>query len=193
MVKPTIVISAFPACGKSYIVNHNTTEYMMLDSDSMKYSWIYENGVKTDRRNPDFIKDYIAHIKENIGKVDVIFVSSHSEVRKALRDNGILYFMVHPSLEMKETMLTRMRVRGNDDSFIKFQEEHFEQFINDIKKECKEITDNCEKSRCDLMKSTPFHEIELDEIRQPYIDKNMIYYLLDNSMGNLSSMWWNVA
>ena len=46
--KPTIVISAFPACGKSYVYrNYNGKPYAMLDSDSSQYSWIYENGVRT--------------------------------------------------------------------------------------------------------------------------------------------------
>lgn len=108
--KQTIVVSAFPACGKSYTYkNFNGKPFTMLDSDSNKYSWIYENGVKTDKRNPNFIQDYIAHIKENIGKVDVIFVNSHKDVRKALRDNNIKYFIVYPALNMKDEMLKRMR------------------------------------------------------------------------------------
>lgn len=130
--KKTVIISAFPACGKSYMYeNFNGKPYIMLDSDSSKFSWIYEDGVKTDKRNPNFIEDYIAHIKENIGKVDVIFVSSHADVRKALRDNGLKYFLVHPCLSMKDEMLRRMNERGNDENFIKFQEEHFEEFIFD--------------------------------------------------------------
>lgn len=37
--KPTIVISAFPACGKSYTYkNFNDKPYIMLDSDSSKFS-----------------------------------------------------------------------------------------------------------------------------------------------------------
>ena len=33
-------------------------------------------------RNPEFPDNYIQPIKENIGKVDYIFVSSHKEVRR---------------------------------------------------------------------------------------------------------------
>ena len=131
--KKTIVVSAFPACGKSYMYeNFNGNPYTMLDSDSSKFSWIYEDGLKTDKRNPNFIEDYITHIKENIGKVDVIFVSSHTEVRKALRDNNIRYFIVHPSLSMKDEMIRRMKERGNDEKFIEFQEKNFEKFIFDV-------------------------------------------------------------
>lgn len=137
--KKTVVISAFPACGKSYMYNNfNGKPYTMLDSDSSKFSWIYENGIKTDKRNPNFIEDYINHIKENIGKVDVIFVSTHSDVRKALRDNGIRYLLVHPSISMKDEMLRRMKERGNDEKFIEFQKEHYEEFIHDVMNDIKD-------------------------------------------------------
>lgn len=187
--KPTIVISAFPACGKSYVYrNYNGKPYTMLDSDSSQYSWIYENGVRTNKRNPNFIEDYIAHIKENIGKVDCIFVSSHKDVRQALRDNNIKYFMVYPSLDMKEEMLNRMKERGNDDKFISFQREHFEEFVIDIIKENKELSDNTPSSFG--LKYTPCHGIELNNT-EPYINNRMIGFLLDDWSGNLSCMWWN--
>ena len=53
------------------------------DSDSSVFSWIEVNGKK--ERNPDFLSDYIEHIKSLIGKVDYIFVSSHGDVRDATR------------------------------------------------------------------------------------------------------------
>ena len=187
--KKTVVISAFPACGKSYMYNNfNGKPYTMLDSDSSKYSWIYENGVKTDKRNPNFIEDYIAHIKENIGKVDVIFVSSHSDVRKALRDNNIKYFIIHPSLDMKDEMLRRMKERGNDEKFIEFQKAHYEEFINEIKDEMNKI--HKETPFIDGERILPCFRIELNE-SQLYITNELIDLLLDNSMGNLSCLYWN--
>lgn len=187
--KTTIVISAFPACGKSYTYkNFNEKPFIMLDSDSSLYSWIYEDGVKTDKRNPNFIEDYIAHIKENIGKVDVIFVSSHKDVRKALRDNNIKYFMVYPSLEMKEEMLNRMKERGNDDKFIEFQRNHYEEFINEIEEEYEEVIKDIPYIHG--FRYTPCHMVKLND-NEPYINNRMIDFFLDNCMGNLSCLWWN--
>ena len=189
MSKRTIVISAFPACGKSYTFNNfNGKPFTMLDSDSSKYSWIYENGEKTDKRNPNFIEDYITHIKENIGKVDVIFVSSHKEVRKALRDNNIKYFIVYPSLEMKDEMLRRMKERGNDEKFIQFQSEHFEEFVTDIMNENIKLEENAPIFHG--MKHLPCHGIVLND-NHHYIDNDMIDYFLDDCMGNESFLWWN--
>lgn len=187
----TAVISAYPACGKSYIYNHyNSDDLIILDSDSSKFSWIYENGVKTDKRNPNFIQDYVAHIKENIGRVDIIFVSSHKEVRQALRDNKILYYMVYPSLDMKEEMLERMKQRGNDEKFIAFQREHYDEFINEIEEECKKYhgvyfdDDN-------IIRIKPMLR-EILTKKNPYITMQMLDSMTnDNSMWNLSWMWLN--
>ena len=77
MSKRTVVVSAFPCCGKTYAFENYQNKYSMLDSDSSKFSWTYEaekdengnilRGIKRVR-NPNFPKNYIEHIKENIGK-----------------------------------------------------------------------------------------------------------------------------
>lgn len=189
-MKHTIVISAFPACGKTYTYkNFNKKPFSILDSDSSRYSWIYENGVKTDIRNPNFISDYISHIKENIGKVDVIFVSSHKEVREALRNNNIKYFIVYPSLDMKNEMIKRMIDRGNDNKFIDYQRDHFEEFVKEIIEENRQLSEYT-PTYDNGLRYTPCHGIELNS-KNPYISNNMIDSLLDNCMGNLSCMWWN--
>lgn len=189
-MKNTIIISAFPACGKSYMCKHyNNKPYSMIDSDSSKFSWIYENGVKTNKRNPNFIPDYIKHIKENIGKVDVIFVSSHSEVRKALRENNLKYFIVYPSLDMKDEMLKRMKERGNDESFIKFQQDNYEKFITEIMEEC-ELYSGVKIEDDGHMVSKPCLDNKLN-INNPYINIELIEVLFDTGTGNLSFMWWN--
>ena len=88
----TAVVSAFPACGKTYAYTHFQSRYSMLDSDSSEFSWVKDaDGKNTKTRNPDFPMNYIKHIQENIGKVDFIFVSSHLAVRKALEEAGIRY------------------------------------------------------------------------------------------------------
>lgn len=132
----TFVISATPACGKSFCYNnYNGKPLIMLDSDSSKFSWIEkkaEDGTCVKERNPNFKEEYMRHIMDNIGKVDIIFVSSHKEIRDELEKRGIRYIMIHPSLDMKDEMLRRMRERGNDDKFIEYQEKMFEEFYQEI-------------------------------------------------------------
>ncbi len=131
-MKNTLVISAFPTMGKTHFFNNNP-EYTMLDSDSSMFSWIKdEQGNNTDVRNPSFIDDYMKHIKENIGKCDIIFVSSHKEVREALQKQNIKYFLVVPTIEMKEEVIGRMKSRGNDEKFINFISNNYEKFLEEI-------------------------------------------------------------
>lgn len=143
MSKRTVVVSAFPCCGKTYAFENYQDKYSMLDSDSSQFSWIweteweddYEKGavpVKVKKRNPEFPKNYIAHIKENIGKVDIIFVSSHLQVRKALEEVGIRYCTVYPQETMLNEWVGRMYRRGNDKDFIQFQIDHWDEFMHNI-------------------------------------------------------------
>lgn len=140
MNKNTKVISAYPCCGKSYIVDNvdymfrgEEEEVLVLDSDSSRFSWLQENGEK--KRNPDFPNNYIKHIKENIGKVDYIFVSSHADVRKALSKEKIKFTLVVPEKKLLNEWMIRMYNRGNDDAFINLQIDNWDKWLNEIDEE----------------------------------------------------------
>lgn len=140
MNKNTKVISAYPCCGKSYIVDNvdymfrgEEEEVFVLDSDSSRFSWLQENGEK--KRNPDFPNNYIKHIKENIGKVDYIFVSSHADVRKALAKEKIKFTLVVPEKKLLNEWMIRMYNRGNDDAFINLQIDNWDKWLNEIDEE----------------------------------------------------------
>lgn len=139
MKTKTTVISAFPGCGKTYFYNeykNRGTFRGVIDSDSSEFSWVKdENGNNTKERNPEFPQNYIKHIKDNIGKVEVIFVSSHDIVRKALEDNNIEYTIVYPNKDQKEEFINRYIQRGNNKDFIKFISNNWDNFIDDIEKE----------------------------------------------------------
>lgn len=131
----TKVISAFPATGKSWLTKElNDKGLKVLDSDSSKFSWI-----SVGKRNPDFPNNYIKHIKDNIGKVDYIFVSSHKEVRNAMNDNLISYLLAFPHESLIKEYVERFVSRGNDEKFIEFICQNWFAFINDLKDEnCKQ-------------------------------------------------------
>lgn len=135
--KETMVIAAFPGTGKSYCVKNEAEKFDgVLDSDSSNFSWKKDaNGNNTTERNPDFPNNYIEHIKENIGKVDVIFVSSHKEVREALEKENIKYTLVYPNVFQKEDYIKRYKNRGNSESFIRLLEANWEEWINECRTE----------------------------------------------------------
>lgn len=161
-MKETKIISAYPCCGKTYAFENYQDIYSILDSDSSEFSWIYRERTddelqkikedlesmlspinadkefervrheKIKERNPNFPNNYIEHIKENIGKVDYIFVSSHLVVRQALESTGIKYFTVYPEIDLLDEWVGRMYRRGNDKAFIDFQIKHWNDFVNGI-------------------------------------------------------------
>ena len=104
-----------------------------MDSDSSNFSWIKdENGNNTKDRNPDFPNNYIEHIKENIGKYKYIFVSSHKEVRDALLDNCLFFYLVYPDDRRKEEFIQRYKDRGNDESFIQLVDKNWDNWLSEI-------------------------------------------------------------
>ena len=140
MTKRTKIISAYPCCGKSYITlykkdifGEESDNIQILDSDSSKFSWIIKDGKKY--RNPNFATDYIKYIKSNIGKVDYIFVSSHKEVREALRKNNIKFTIVIPNKNCLNEWIVRMYNREDDDVFINKQIENWDKWLTEIDNE----------------------------------------------------------
>ena len=138
MSKDTIIISAFPACGKTWCVENLKDKFDMSDSDSSNFSWVHnktEDGTTITERNPEFPKNYIDHIKSLIGEKDFIFVSSHDVVRNALKENGLLYFLVYPdnTSDNKCLWTQRMTGRGSPNSMINFVMGNWDNFIEDMK------------------------------------------------------------
>jgi hypothetical protein len=125
----TKIISAFPGVGKT--TYHKNNPDTTLDSDSSGFSWVIDgHGNKT--RNPSFPQNYINHIKENIGKYKYIFVSSHKEVRDALLDNCIFFYLVYPVNSRKDEFIQRYKDRGNDENFIKLIKTNWENWMDEF-------------------------------------------------------------
>lgn len=141
----TIIYSIFPACGKTWLFEHQEDyELKILDSDSSNFSWIrlYDSCGRptTKLRNPDFPNNYIKHIKENIGKYDCIFVSSHKSVREALDAEGIDFTIVYPESSCKAEWVGRCFIRekngesgcGAEAMYNNFDDWHLECFATGI-------------------------------------------------------------
>jgi hypothetical protein len=125
--KQTLVISAFPGCGKSHFFRENKDKEV-LDSDSSKFD-------KTH-----FPQNYIEHIKSNLGKVDIIMVSSHKEVRDELVKNRIPFTLVYPSHEIKKEYIQRYIDRGNTSTFVDLLNKNWDSWINEL-----EAQEGCNK------------------------------------------------
>lgn len=125
----TMIISAFPGCGKSHYFRNNENK-TVLDSDSSTFD------------KSDFPRNYIEHIKSNIGKADVIMVSSHKEVREALVENDIFFTLVYPEPSIKEEYIQRYIDRGSPESFVNLLTNNWNNWISELEeqKSCDKIT-----------------------------------------------------
>jgi hypothetical protein len=149
-MKDTKVIAAFPACGKTYYVENREEDNIVLDSDSSKFSWM--NGVDEQHefknrgkknyteqyikvRNPNFPNNYIEHIKENIGKVDYIFVSTHDVVRKALKQADIDFTLVFPEQSLKSEWIGRCFLRGSGEEFCQLISDQWDNWMLQMEEE----------------------------------------------------------
>ena len=163
MSKQARIISAFPACGKTtywrkysiyspdnmrrkplstfddYVKRVNSNS-KILDSDSSVFSWLYDPHTlkKTDKRNPEFPNNYINHIKNKMDTEDIIFISSHKQVREALKQLDIPYTLVIPKRELKDEWIERFRSRGNTEEFISNVLKNWDDWMDEL------YTDRCE-------------------------------------------------
>ena len=124
----TRIIAAFPGTGKS--AYHKEYPETTLDSDSSLFSWIETEQGKI--RNPEWPGNYIKHIQENIGKFEFIFVSTHKEVREALLDSCLFFYLIYPGKRNKEQYLKRYESRGNTDEFVKLLDKNWDIWLKDL-------------------------------------------------------------
>lgn len=129
-MKKTLLLSGFPGTGKSYFFQ-NEKELSVLDSDSSTFD------------KSDFPRNYIEHIKQNIGLVDVILISSHKVVRDALVDNNLEFTLVFPGpCCSKDEYIKRFTERGDSEEFIALLDTNWNIWINELKEQ-----DGCKKIR----------------------------------------------
>lgn len=123
-MKKTLVISAFSACGKTYLFNNqnrllfrnyeDTIHYSFLDSDSSKFA-----------KYDGWEREYVDQIESALGTVDFIFITQHSVVLEELKRRQLRFVMVFPNNlygSEKEKQLVKQQWFGRiilrDNSFL---------------------------------------------------------------------------
>lgn len=112
----TLVISAFPGTGKSYLFQ-NKGYKKILEAESSDF----------DKAN--FPKNYISFIRKNLGKQSIILTSSHKDVRDGMIDANINYTLVYPKKELKKEYISRYIDRGDSDEFIENMDKKWNEYI----------------------------------------------------------------
>ena len=146
-MKESVIIFGFPGTGKTYAFEHAEELGLKLqDSDSSHFHWVYkdddfkepvldEDGKKVV--HPAWPANYAAYIsltgREQFEeeRPDYIFVSTHTEVMKAISDLDFTCFTVVPNKSLKEKYMKLYRDRGNDEAFIEMMDKNFDKFVDD--------------------------------------------------------------
>jgi broad-specificity NMP kinase len=121
------IIAGFPGVGKSSVFKKYKDR--VSDSDSSKFP------------KGDFPQNYIKHIKEESTRKDIVLVSSHDVVRKALLEANIPFTLVYPALECKAEYLKRYKDRGSPKAFLELLDKNWDKWIQECEdqKGCKKI------------------------------------------------------
>ena len=137
---PTVIVSGFPAIGKSFIAEKFPRA--VRDLDSSDYHWIKSGiipgslAIDSDGSriaNPSWPNNYIQDIKalERSGMYRNVMVSSHEMIRREMTKAKIRYTNIFPenTPEMKTLILERCRMRQSPPEFIKNLDENWDMYI----------------------------------------------------------------
>ena len=147
-MKNTLIISAYTCCGKTYASEH-MKKYDILDVDIRKFKTIKrlpnEEEIEKERQwwesslhlmsteahlnhfkkqiisvdNTNFPDNFIQYIKDNIGKVDVIFVDSDIRIRQWINEAKIKFVTVYPWSSCLQEWIGRMYLQDYPDIIIR--------------------------------------------------------------------------
>lgn len=120
MNNQAVVISAFPGCGKTFAYTLLNKKFKILDSDD----------ILLDKKG--FPNTYISSVINNISQYDIIFVSAHASVRKALNENGIYYTLYYPHKRRKEEFIQNYKDRYSDSKMIVYLTKNYDRLVDEI-------------------------------------------------------------
>ena len=114
MNETIMIISAFPCTGKTWVVENASKEgWKAVDSDSSLFSW-ESKGV----RHRDWPSNYMEHIRQKVASYNLVLVSSHAEVRKALGAHGLRFLLAYPRYDLMDEYQNRAAERGSPGAFV---------------------------------------------------------------------------
>lgn len=139
-MRETKIICAFPATGKTWLCkNQAALGISVLDLDSSYFRWKYSDQSISQIENPEFPRNYIDCIKANLSKYDYILVSTHSEVRQALRNANLEFILIYPLMDLKEEWIGRCYLRNDPPEFLHMLADNWQSWIRELDMETKSM------------------------------------------------------
>lgn len=136
----SVVISVFAGLGKTTVGKKYAN---VCDLTSSKYRYDYSNINEDDYEkmkydetrvvNPNWPDNYVKALIEAQEHYDVVLVPSNEDIRCLLQENKIDFIFVLPTLDSREVLLSRYKVRGNNEILIKEVMSYFDNWSRNQK------------------------------------------------------------
>lgn len=136
-----IVICGFPGVGKSSLAERKEIIAGISFKKTDVVKWRLVDLESSNFPKEDFPDNYIERIRvleENAHKHNqrmIVFCSSHSAVREALRQAGIEFLVAYPNKALKEEYLDRYLSRKQHPMPLKIVMDNFDKWIDEIESE----------------------------------------------------------
>jgi adenylate kinase family enzyme len=128
-----IIVVGYQGIGKSTLCNNKNISFKFIDLESSTFRG--KNGIRPDDWYVYYVNVAIDLSKQN----NIVFVSSHKEVRDLLKDTTENVVMVFPSLSLKEEWVNKLenryKVTNSDKDYRAWKNalQCYEENINDLK------------------------------------------------------------
>lgn len=131
-----MIVSGFPGVGKTSAASKNR-DIEDCESSSFHYTTKVDAlGVMTREENPNWVTEYVDHIKKlaSIVGYPYILVSSHADVLDEMDRRGLPYLIVAPRRDAKDVYLSRYLKRGDCVAFIRNIAQHWDEWLDALDK-----------------------------------------------------------
>lgn len=161
-----MIIWAFPGMGKSYAALNNSESIFDCDATRFKYDVnpdtnLHGSLLNDCSRKNQYPENYISYVNKVDNLYNYVLINCEPNIFSNFSDMRVVY----PDVSLKAEYLQRYRDRGDNDTFISYMDECFEEMVNyfdslsckfkiKVKDSNKYLVDIMEESRMEFMSKT---------------------------------------
>lgn len=109
-MKKTLIISAFPGCGKTFLYRNQDKIPVKFNGIDIRCTFCDSDSSKFSKHN-GWEKEYVDSIEDKIGILDFIFISQHDLVLAELERRNIPFISVAPDNSLDLSIKARSLIR----------------------------------------------------------------------------------
>lgn len=94
-MKKTMIISAFPGCGKTYLYENQDTLNFKYLGENQKFTFGDLDSSHYEKCN-SWEKRYVDDIEKKLGSIDFLFISQYEDVLSELESRHIPFIVISP-------------------------------------------------------------------------------------------------